>query len=353
MLAGPWPPVVGSNRPAVQALGTPPPTRKPVPRGAKILAITGGVLLLLGFVGAHISLDSVHDRVRIIRNTGPDLRNSVLATVKVPGSGNVELEPGTYDVFAISSFGSGFRRTTPSTTTTTTVPGSPSTSSPASTTTTEPLPPPTVPSKGRSPVGLDKPSVTLTDPSGRELIGQEPGLGAVFASPSGEMYAVTTYDVNESGTYRLSAKGGNARTVGIAPSVPNSDTNKLLVSALFTALAFLGGGLGFLLGLIGVIWMLVGGKEPSPPLWAGPTGPPAWGSGPPAPPGWAPPPGPAPGLAPGGYPPPPPPRPTGPPAPVAPPPSGPTGPLGPAPTPPPAPWGQTPPTAGDPPRRTW
>ncbi len=233
------------------------------PRGAKILAITGAVLLVLGFVGTVAGVGRVRVHVQAIRDTGPNLRNAVIADLNVPGSRRVELEPGRYDVFAISTYGEGFRR--PSTTTTTR-PGQ--------------VDQPTGPF---SDVGLEEPQVTLTDPDGNRLVRREPGVGSIFAGVSGEMYAVASYRVVEPGTYRLSAAGGNAAEVGIAPSVTDGDVTRLVGSGLLTLLAALGIGLGFLLALIGGVWLLVAGGSatppPSQPGWAAPqTG---WGAPPP------------------------------------------------------------------------
>ena len=245
------------------------------PRGAKILTITGAVLLVLGFVGTVAGVGRVRVHVQAIRDTGPNLRNAVIADLNVPGSRRVELEPGRYDVFAISTYGEGFRR--PSTTTTTR-PGQ--------------VDQPTGPF---SDIGLDEPQVTLTDPDGRVLPQHEPGVGSIFAGVSGEMYAITTYRVLEPGTYRLSASGGNAAEVGIAPSVTDRDVTRLVGSGLLTLLAALGMGLGFVLGLIGVIWLLVGGGPKGPPSpahgWPGAPPPPGgiWpqpGPPPPPPPRW-------------------------------------------------------------------
>ena len=251
-------------------------TRATRPRGAKILAIVGAVLLVLGFVGTTAGIGRVRGHVKAIRDTGPNLRNEVIADLNVPGSRRVELEPGTYDVFAISTYGEGFRRAT--STTTTTGPG-------RSDEPTGPL----------SNVGLDEPEITLTDPDGTVLVAREPGVGSIFAGVSGEMYAVARYRVVERGTYRLSASGGNAAEVGIAPSVTDQDVIRLVGSGLLTLIAALGMGLGFLLGLIGVVWLLVAGGSaaPPPPLgWPGaspsggiwPTpGPSPWADRPPPP----------------------------------------------------------------------
>lgn len=257
------------------------------PRGAKILAILGAVLLVLGFVGTTAGIGRVRVHVKAIRDTGPNLRNTVIADLNVPGSRRVELEPGSYDVFAISTYGEGFRR---SSTTTTTRPGR--------------VDEPTGPFSN---VGLDEPEITLTDPAGKVLVAREPGVGSIFAGVSGEMYAVATYRVVEGGTYRLSAAGGNAAEVGIAPSVTDREVTRLVGSGLLTLVAALGMGLGFLLGLIGGIWLLVAGSSPAPPapqpgwgpaapptgIWPAPgppTGPPArWPAAPPtSPPGPAP-----------------------------------------------------------------
>lgn len=228
------------------------------PRGARILAIVGAVLLLLGLAGTTAGIGRVRVHVKAIRDTGPNLRNTVIADLNVPGSRQVELEPGSYDVFAISAYGEGFRRST--TTTTTTGP----------TRTDEPTGP-------FSNVGLDAPEITLTDPDGLELVAREPGVGSIFGGVSGEMYAVATYRVVEPGTYRLSAAGGNAAEVGIAPSVTDGDVARLVGSGLLTLLAALGMGLGFVLALIGVIWLLVSGGSAPPP----PSAQPGWGAPPP------------------------------------------------------------------------
>jgi hypothetical protein len=218
----------------------------------------GAVLVVLGFVGTTAGIGRVRGNVSDIRDTGPNLRNAVIADLNVPGSRQVELEPGRYDVFAISTYGEGFRRSTSTTTT----------SGPTSA--DEPTGP-------FSNVGLDAPEITLTDPDGRELVGREPGVGSIFGGVSGEMYAVTSYRVVEPGTYRLSAAGGNAAEVGIAPSISDGDVARLVGSGLLTLLAALGIGLGFLLGLIGVVWLLVSGGSPGPP--PGPQ--PGWGAPPP------------------------------------------------------------------------
>lgn len=234
------------------------------PRGAKVLFIVGVVLVVLGFVGTTAGIGRVREHVSAIRDTGPNLRNSVIADLNVPGSRRVELEPDDYDVFAISTYGEGFRRS--STTTTTTGPGRAD----------EPTGP-------FSNVGLDEPTITLTDPDGKVLVPREPGVGSIFAGVSGEMYAVASYRVVEPGTYRLSASGGNAAEVGIAPSVSDREVTRLVGSGLLTLLAALGIGLGFLLGLIGGVWLLVAGGSPAAP----PAGPqPGWGAPPPDGPIW-------------------------------------------------------------------
>lgn len=256
----------------------PKPTRA---SGAKVLAIAGIVLLVLGFLGTTAGIGRVRGQVKEIRDTGPNLRNEVIADLNVPGSRQVELEPGSYDVFAISSYGESFRRATSTTTTT------------GPTRSDEPTGP-------FSSVGLDEPRITLTDPHGRKLVGREPGVGSIFAGVSGEMYAVARYRVVEPGTYRLSAWGGNAAEVGIAPSVSDRVVTRLVGSGLLTLLAALGMGVGFVLGLIGVIWLLVarpGGPPPPPARWSASTSsatstegiwptpdPPSWPPPPPPPP---------------------------------------------------------------------
>lgn len=234
------------------------------PRGAVVLAIVGAVLLVAGFVGTTAGIGRVRTHVKAIRDTGPNLRNQVIADLNVPGSRRVELEPGRYDVFAISTYGEGFRR---STTTTTPGPGRVD-----------------EPSGPFSDVGLDAPQITLTDPDGNRLVRREPGVGSIFGGVSGEMYAVASYRVVEPGTYRLSASGGNAAEVGIAPSLSDGPVMRLVGSGLLALVAALGMGLGVVLGLVGVIWLVVAGASASS------------GPGPAAVPGWRPPPPPGGGI---------------------------------------------------------
>lgn len=229
------------------------------PRGAKILVIAGAVLLVLGFVGTKVGIDRVRVHVKTIRDTGPNLRNSVLADVKVPGNRRVELEPGSYDVFAISAYGTGFRRPT----STTTQPGQADDPGP-----TGPF----------SEVGLQEPEVTLTGPDGTVLLPGEPAVGSIFAGVSGEMYAIASYRVVEPGTYRLSAAGGNAAEVGIAPSVNDGAVGRVAASGLVALVSALAAGLGFVLCLIGLIWFLASGGAPPPPTYPPAPG---WGAAPP------------------------------------------------------------------------
>ncbi|MEZ5177991.1 MAG: hypothetical protein R2746_06815 [Acidimicrobiales bacterium] len=107
---------------------------------------------------------------------------------------------------------------------------------------------------------------------------REPGIGSIFGGATGEMYAVVSYRVLEPGTYRLSASGGNAAEVGIAPSLSDREVGRLIGSGILTLLAALGLGLGLLFGLIGVIWLLIGGSGPPPPAYAPQPG---WGAYPP------------------------------------------------------------------------
>lgn len=360
-------------------------TKPERPRGAKILLIVGLILLVIGIVAAKSGIDSFRQGVTRIRNKGPEVRNSVLATVKVPGSGKVDLEPGRYDVFALSDYG-GFRGPRTSTT---------SSTSTSTTSTTTVAPPVTDRGTGSGggtgatsgrPVGIDEPTVRLIDPDGRELVAEQPGIGSVFGAATGEMYAVSTYQVVESGTYRLEAKGGNAARVGIAPAISDDEATHLVVVGLGVGMGFLSGGLGVLFLIIGGVWWAVGSRKRPPPIWTGPMGPggpgwgpgpgpgagPGWGAGstagwpgmvppgsfppdawvPPAQPGWAtPPPAAYPGPATGGWRPAPQDPPPGAAWPGPPPPPGggpePSGPTGPAPAAPPTPppWGHAPPTS--------
>lgn len=316
------------------------PPARTRPRGAKILLILGLLLLVVGIVVGRSGVGRVERTVTDIRNNGDDVRNGLLLELSVPGDGEVDLEPGRYDVFALYSLGStGFR---PRTTTT---------SGPVVTDGTG-----TTPDELDDPDEFEEPDVTITDPDGRPVFLDEPSIESMFSGAAGELYALHSFRIDVAGTYRVAATGGEADKVGVGPTLDDGTIGRLVASGALTLVGFLGAGIGFILAAAGGIWFLVGGK---PPPTAGPWGSapgvtvaPGWG-GPsygPAPGAWgAPGPPPArPGPAAGWAPPPPPPgastRPPPPPVPTDPPAGGPSGPLGPRPsTPTETPWGAAPP----------
>ncbi len=336
------------------------PAKRSRPRGAKVLMILGGVLLVVGVVGAQWGIDRVQDTADEISNSGDEVRNGLLIQLPVPGDAEVDLEVGRYDIFALAATGTGFSRTT--------------------TTTTSPVVTDATATTDPDPAEVDEPVVTVTGPDGRPVTTRDPGIESLFSGAAGELYAIESFTATDAGTYRISATGTGAEKVGVGPTVDTGNVGRIVSGGLFTLLAFLGGGLGAILGLAGLIWFLVAGDgspkpgpaglfPPGPP--AGPYGGPAGWSPPPpgpgqggwAPPGqWAPPGGSPPQPGPPGWSPAParPPDPearrgTGPEAPAgpvaggsAPPPSGPTGPAPPSPRP--APWGDAPPEADGPSR---
>ncbi|MCU1496820.1 MAG: hypothetical protein JWM47_773 [Acidimicrobiales bacterium] len=351
------------------------------PRGAKVLLILGGVLLVIGLVLGQWGIQRLTGAVRDIRNSGDDVRNGLLVEVEVPGDGDVELRPGRYDVFVIRPQAPGFD---PTTTTTTT--------------------PPVVTDGSSQPEdlypGYDEPTVEITGPGGARVPLRSPGIESTFIATTGELLAIHTFTVTEAGSYHVEAIGTGADKVGVGPTVDNGNVGRLARGGIIGVLGYLGAALGFVLALSGLIWLLVAGDSRSkpppgyygpgpagpwgappgqwgpPPGPSGPAGPWAQQYGPPGP--WGPPPGtppptpaatwpPGPGPRPGWAPPtdpragqpPPPPPPSGlappplPPADMAPPPLPGAGPpVPPTMTPPAAsPWGDGPPTTPD--ARPW
>ncbi|HEX2578414.1 MAG TPA: hypothetical protein VHK88_18860, partial [Aquihabitans sp.] len=305
-----------------------PPAPRRKPTGSKVLMILGLVLIVTGVLAATAGANRVGDAAEELNTSGDEVRNGLLLELGVPGSGEVDLEPGRYDVFALGGEGSLPRRTQPDPVTTDD----------------------TTPGTTRD-TGIDEPVVVVTDPQGATVQLYEPSVESLLTGAFGELYAIESFTVEVAGSYRIDVTGSgtDATSVGVGPKVDTDELGNLVGGGALSLVGVLGGGLGFLLAVGGLIWFLVADTTPRP----GPGGlytppPPGGGWAPPAPTAWTPP---------GSAPPPPPPPPPGPAtwSPPPPPPAPST--WSPAPPPPPvvspppaAPWGSAPPTSGDAPR---
>jgi hypothetical protein len=216
--------------------GQPPPRKS---RGPVILIVLGAlgmfvglVLTVLGgvFIGTEL-VDTVKD--------GLDPERDLDLVVQVPGSGEVELESGTYDVVLL---GNGL---------TVEVQGGP-------------------PSPGDS-IGhhLERtafavPPLTVTS-GGTDLELGEPGMPRLYKGPGGDLVSVYAFEATDDASYTLTVEGDAGAQVEQAGIVESSELNlsnehvrRSLGGTLLLLVGIPLGTLGFLLLIGGVIWRLVG-----------------------------------------------------------------------------------------------
>jgi hypothetical protein len=263
-------------------------------RGPVVLIGIGAVLSVLGIAGALIGVVLVGDDVVDTFEDVFDFRDDLAVEVPVPGSDTFELVGGEeYTVFAIgddlvrsSSGVDGFNDT-----------------------------------DVRS---FTEPDVAITDPSGDAVRLGEAGALTTY-DLSIDAVSIAEFEAPASGTYEIVVDGpaGAVSSVGVGDAFDVDDVVGLFGRAALIVLGGITATIGFVLLVIGAIWMSLGGSKPSPPPagpwggqprwggapgpppsgWGGQHGPSPWGAPPPGgPPGWGPPQGPPPGW--GGPPPP-------------------------------------------------
>ena len=274
----------------------PAPRRRP--RGAKVLMILGAVLLVTAFVGGQMGIHQAQQAGNAMRTDANDVRAGFLMEVQIPGSDRVDLERGEYTVYAVRSYDNTFRTTVPTLPTGPAVTDGSSTTAPA----------------GSSDDGR-KVTVTITGPNGEQVQTDPPGLEATLSGLSGDFIGLAEFTVTKPGSYIVEGTGTGANRMAVGPTLKGGNIGRLMSGGLFAALAFLLGGVGFILGAAGLTWFLVAGDGNSkagpgglyapavtgigPPVWSQPSAPPLYPPGP----GYPPPPRPPP--------PPPPPPPVG------------------------------------------
>lgn len=274
----------------------PAPRRRP--RGAKVLMILGAVLLVTAFVGGRMGIHQAQAAGNAIRADANDVRAGFLMEVQIPGSDRVDLERGKYTVYAVRSYDNTFR---------TTVPTGPAVTDGSSTT---------------APAGSSddgpKVTVTITGPNGEQVQTDPPGLEATLSGLSGDFIGLAEFAVTKPGSYVVEGTGTGANRMAVGPTLKGGNIGRLISGGLFAALAFLLGGVGFILGAAGLTWFLVAeDRNPKagpgglyapavpgigPPGWSQPSAPPLYPPGPsyppPPPPPLPPPPGGSPGAGP-------------------------------------------------------
>lgn len=204
-------------------------------RGPVILGVVGlvvGVLGILMWVGAAVLFG---DAVSSASDAGERVRDELVAEIDVPGEAEVELDTGTYSVFA---FVPSDARDGTATTTTSELSGGP----------------------GLVP-DLD---VTVTAADGTSLLVDETTFRSTWTDSDGatDLVEVAEVEVRQPGTYTVTvadAAGAQpAEGAGIGPEADYSEAlGKGLGGGLLVVLGFLVGGLGALILLIALIWLLV------------------------------------------------------------------------------------------------
>lgn len=260
------------------------------PRGAKVLMIAGGILLLLALIAVPVGYRRAEGNIGQLANGKEQIRESLDVEVAVPGRAEVHLDSGIHYVYAFGTFWSTEASNRYDETG----------STPEN-------------SNYRPPLAAQ---VTISDPAGKEVPLDLPGIGSMFEG-LGEVYVYREFSVSTPGTYivrttevsRDDLELDPVTSIGVGPPVGAMGHIKQAVGGGLLVLGGLSlGALGFFLFLGGLIWWTAGGRTGPAQVPPGPWGaPPAWGTvdpwgrpipGPPAPPQpagpWTPPPAPPP-----------------------------------------------------------
>lgn len=256
MPAGPWRPIGGADcdTELVSTYTQLPPAAgatRERSAGAKALLAVGVVMAVLGGAMALIGFGLMADGADSIIERADQVRDGLEIEVDVPGRGTVDLDEETYTIYVLDPYQ-------------------------VSTTGPDAETPTTLSDGGRR--NDSDPIVRVLDPDGREVPQRAPGINSV--TDSGSVVSVGRFSAAEAGTYTVEVTGGDADRIGIGPA---SDGARLLARTLgggVLGLIGLGvGGLGALLAIGGLVWLLTSGGPPRPlPM---PT---------PVSPGWGPPP---------------------------------------------------------------
>lgn len=214
----------------------PPPRRRS--RGPVVLIVVGALATVAGlvltvvggvFIGTEL-VDTVKD--------GLDPERDLDLVVEVPGSGEVDLDPGTYDVVVL---GDGL---------TVRVQGGPSSPGDAV-------------GHHLERTAFAVPPLTVSS-GGTELELGEPGLPRLYSGPDGDLVSVYAFEATEEASYTLaveSVAGGQVEKAGIVESselnLSNEHVRRSLGGTLLLLVGIPLGAVGFLVLIGGVVWRLL------------------------------------------------------------------------------------------------
>lgn len=218
----------------------PPPAPHRRTRGAVVTLVVGVALLVvagvMGVGGIWLFGDAVTSAVR----TGEEVRGSFDAELEPPGEVEVDLDEGVHTVYAVTP-------RSPVTTTT----GTPGTADVEGTT---------------SPPFADDLAleVTVTAADGTELVVDVEDVGSTWRDIAGgvDVEEVSTVRVPEAGTFTVAVAvapgSGPVDAVGIGPEQTYGEAvSRGVGSFALVGVAFLVGGLGGVLALVGFVWLMV------------------------------------------------------------------------------------------------
>jgi hypothetical protein len=243
-------------------------------RGPTVLLVLGAVVAVVGVVtmvvGGVVLGDDVVDTVE----NAIDFRDDLAVEVDLPGDATFELRGG--DEYQVIAIGRDLVR---------------SSTDAGGFTDTDIRP-------------FDVPEVTITDPSGDDVVLHDPGVSTTYDSGV-DGVVIYEFDAVDSGRYSIAVDGepSAVTSVGVGESFELEDLAGIFGGAAAIVLGGVLLGMGIVMLVAGAIWLSVGGGSttPRPPPsgpWGGSGGWPAPppGSGPQpgygAPPGYGPPPGP-------------------------------------------------------------
>ncbi len=226
-------------------------------RRGPVVLIVLGILLMIGgaagfFVGTYVYGNRLVDEAA----DAIDLRGNLETEVAVPGTEKVVLEAQRYQLVAF-----GPRLTHE-------VPGS---VEPGDT-------------RGHTLESLQfaEPTVTVTGPDGSRVRVEDPFFDDVSSTPDLDAVVIGEFPVTEPGTYTVTTEqhGRAVTSVGVGSGIDFGETvDAVVTGGIVVAATVAAGGLGFLLFVAGLIWLLARGSTtttstapPPPPPGYGPFG---------------------------------------------------------------------------------